>query len=78
MTQHTEAEILDLLADTVKHVKLYGASEARNVYARLPNSLRMAFDLFLVRTKDPLAYEAGTGEHRFCTRVERMAFPDGR
>jgi hypothetical protein len=33
---------------------------------------RLAFDLFLVKTKDPLAYEAGTTESRFRRRVMAM------
>jgi hypothetical protein len=34
---------------------------------------RVAFDLFLVRMKDQLAYEPGTFEHRFRSRVKAMA-----
>ena len=76
--QRTESEILDLLAETVKRVQVYGMAEAHNVYCRqVSDSMRLAFDLFLVRTKDPLAWEAGTGEYRFCARVQRMAFPGG-
>lgn len=33
---------------------------------------RLAFDCFLVRMKDPLAYEPGTPIHRFVTRALRM------
>jgi len=76
MTTYTEADMLDLLVETVQRVKVYGTAEAHNVYCRqMSIDARIAFDLFLVRTKDPLAYQAGMGESRFVERVTRMAFP---
>lgn len=77
---YTEGDILNLLAETVKRVRIYGTAEARNVFCRqMSSDMRIAFDLFLVRTKDPLAYQPGTCENRFFERVCRMAFPpDGR
>jgi len=68
----TEGRILDLLAEAVKKEQIPGHSWA-DVFFHMSAMERLAFDLFLVRTRDPLAYEAGTVEHRFSTRVRRMA-----
>jgi hypothetical protein len=72
MKQVTEGRILDLLAQACAHVKVYGLSDTHRVFDRMSEQERLAFDLFLVRTRDPLAFEAGTCEHRFATRVRRM------
>ncbi len=49
-------------------------SEASSYFLRaMSERERVAFDLFLVATEDPLAYEAGTPEHRFSTKVVKMA-----
>lgn len=75
----TESRILDLLAAAVQderngmrrgepHVYNW-----RRVFFLMTTLERVAFDLFLVRTKDQLAYEPGTVENRFRERVQRMA-----
>lgn len=71
----TNAEILDWLALTVKRVRVYGLGEAKRAFLAERDYMRVGFDLFLVRMKDPLAWQAGTPESRFEQRVERMAFP---
>lgn len=75
----TESRLLDIIVAAVQderqgmrlnepHVYNY-----RRVFDRMTQGERLAFDLFLVRTKDALAWEPGTVEHRFKTRVRRMA-----
>ena len=69
----TESRILDLLTTAV-HATLRGAEDGASwTFMHMTLAERLAFDLFLVRVKDPLAYEAGTTERRFKTRVARMA-----
>lgn len=63
----TEARILDLLADAVQR-----GDWAWTWHHGMTDAERLAFDLFLVRTGDPLAFEAGTPESRFRRRVEKM------
>ena len=41
-------------------------------HANLDSAARLHFDGFLVRTNDPLAYQAGTPESRFKARVLSM------
>lgn len=70
----TTADVLDHLAAAANAVVTYGDSEAASYFCRvLTEADRLAFDAFLVRMNDPLAFEAGTCEHRFRTRVVRMA-----
>ena len=69
----TESRILDLITEAV-HRTLHGQEDgAAWTFMHMTPAERLAFDLFLVRVKDPLAYEAGTTERRFKTRVARMA-----
>jgi hypothetical protein len=76
MATITESRILDLLADACARYRLEGSRGIDWTLFQVMNAAeRLAFDVFLVRTKDPLAYEAGTVEYRFRTRVMRMVNP---
>ena len=69
---------LDHITNAVGRVRQYGESEAGNYWARnMDSDDRLAFDLFLVKMNDELAYQAGPPEHRFTTRVIRMASVPG-
>lgn len=68
----TEGRILDLLADACARYRREGERGAQWTLCYMTVDERLAFDLFLVRTKDPLAWEAGTVTHRWVTRVRRM------
>lgn len=75
----SSSRILDLLAAAVadeRNGRRLGQPHVYN-YRRTFDAMtadeRLAFDLFLVKMRDELAYEAGTVEHRFRTRVRRMA-----
>lgn len=73
-TATTEGRILDLLAQAVQRELAGDAGGASWVWHRsMSPQEHLAFDLFLVRTRDPLAYVAGTAESRFRARVQRMA-----
>jgi len=78
-TTITAGRILDLLVHAASDERLgmtVGPAHVynyRRTFDAMTTAERLAFDLFLVRTKDALAYEAGTVEHRFATRVRRMA-----
>lgn len=64
--------ILDRLAEACKRFKMEGARGVDWTWDHMSSAERLAFDLFLVKMKDQLAYEPGTPEHRFRTRVQRM------
>jgi len=72
MAPVTEARILDLLTQAAARVLGGDESGVSWVFMHMTRAERLAFDLFLVRTKDSMAWEAGTTERRFRTRVERM------
>jgi len=73
-TATTEGQILDFLAEAVhRHLGGDATGWAWVWHRSMSARDRLAFDLFLVRTHDPLAHEAGTAEGRFRTRVLRMA-----
>ena len=64
---------LDHLAAAVRHCEVYGETAAADYFHnRMDDAARLKFDGFLVRMNDELAYEAGTCERRFKTRVIRM------
>lgn len=67
------SRILDLLADAVAREKREPGAWSWVWHHAMSSDERSAFDLFLVRMNDLLAYEAGTPESRFRRRVERMA-----
>ena len=69
----TEGRILDALADGVARYRVEGERGADWTWVQLTNDERLAFDLFLVRTRDPLAWQAGSPESRFRARVKAMA-----
>lgn len=69
----TESRLLDLLAEAVSRYKREGSRGIDWTFDHMSDQDRLAFDLWLVRVKDPLAYEPGTTEHRFRTRVRAMA-----
>jgi hypothetical protein len=73
MTQSvTSGRILDLLADAVSRYKQDGDRGVAWTFQWMTDEERIAFDLFLVRMKDELAYQPGTCENRFRERVRRM------
>jgi len=71
---YTHADMLDWLAATVARAKREGLDRAVmwEYVLHSTDRARLAFDLFLVRTGDSLAYEAGSPESRFRERVRRM------
>lgn len=73
------SRILDLLADASQRYKQEGPRGADWTWFQgMTAEERLAFDLFLVKMGDPLAYQAGTPESRFRARVGRMVHPEGR
>ena len=70
----TTGRILDLLAEAVKRVKAGDADGASWTWHRsMTAEEHLAFDLFLVKMRDELAWVAGAPESRFRERVRRMA-----
>lgn len=68
----TEGRILDKLAEASQRVLRGDQGGAAWVWDHMTSEEHLAFDLFLVRTRDPLAWEAGRPEARFKERVRRM------
>lgn len=69
----SSSRILDLLADAVKREKTEpGQGWTWTYFHVMTPAEHLAFDLWLVRMKDPLAWEAGTPEGRFRQRVQEM------
>jgi len=70
----TSSRILDLLAHACQSTKVYGLDSAISwTWHRMMNAdERLAFDLFLVKMGDELAWQAGSPESRFRERVRRM------
>lgn len=65
--------VLDHITTAVNRAKVYGESEIRSYFHRcMTEQDRVRFDLFLVKTDDPLAWQAGTCESRFYTRCHSM------
>jgi hypothetical protein len=71
----TESRILDLIADACKRERTPGCGGAAWTFLHMTEQERLAFDLFLVRTGDSLAFEPGTTEYRFRERIRRMVAP---
>lgn len=69
----TEGRLLDKLAEAVQRYKQEGTRGTDWTYDHMSAEERLAFDLFLVRVGDELAYQAGSPESRFRERVRRMA-----
>jgi len=72
--QVSTSRILDCLADACQRTKLEGldAAIAWTWHHCMSADEHLAFDLFLVRMKDELAWQAGSPESRFRERVRRM------
>jgi hypothetical protein len=68
----TTGRILDLLADACSRYRLEGSRGVSWTFDSMTPRERLAFDLFLVKMGDELAYQAGTTEFRFRERVRRM------
>lgn len=70
--QVTEAQLIDHLVKAAK-TELRGENGITWEYFHvMTQEEKLAFDLFLVRTKDELAYQPGTPESRFRIKVQRM------
>jgi hypothetical protein len=70
----TESRILDIIVSAVQRYKSEGMRGIEWVFDRsMTQEDKLAFDLFLVRTKDSLAFQPGTTEYRFKARVIAMA-----
>lgn len=66
--------MLDHLTRAIKRDRWTNpSSAAMDYWHRHRADLAPAFDLWLVRMNDPLAYEAGTPESRFVRRAVAMA-----
>ena len=78
-TSVTASRILDCLAQACQRTKVDGLDSAIAwTWHHVMNAEeRAAFDLFLVKTNDELAWQAGAPESRFRERVRRMAL-DGQ
>ena len=64
---------IDHLATAANQCLRDGDHYAADYFCRVMDAdARLKFDGFLLRMKDPLAYQAGTCENRFVTRVLRM------
>ena len=65
-------KILDFIASAAR-TELRGENGIVWTWHQVMTSAdRVKFDLWLVKTDDPLAYQAGTAENRFRQKVERM------
>lgn len=69
----TSSQILDILALAVKQYKVYGKRGIEWTFDHMSSDERIAFDFFLVKMGDQLAYQPGTTEYRFTARVLAMA-----
>ena len=64
---------LDHLAKAVKAAVVYGETELGSYFVRqMDDAAKLKFDGWLVQTKHPLAWEAGSPERRFVTVAKRM------
>ncbi len=64
---------LDHFAAAVSAALVYGETELGSYFCRhMDDVARLKFDGYLVQTKHPLAYEAGSPESRFVTVTKRM------
>jgi hypothetical protein len=61
----------DLVRFGVSRCEVYGEKEIGLTWAMAGAADRKAVDTWLVSTKDPIAFEAGTAEHRFGEVVRR-------
>jgi len=71
------SRIMDLLTEAASRMKREGTRGVEWVFDHMSSDEKLAFDLFLVRMKSPLAYQAGTVEYRFKEETRRLAFPGG-
>jgi len=69
----TEARILDLITEAVHQYKREGNRGIDWTFDQMSSDERLAFDLFLARMRDVLAYQPGTTEQRFRIRARVMA-----
>jgi hypothetical protein len=73
MAQVTEGRILDCIADACNRIRKGDPAGAQWVWFQcMTADEHLAFDLFLVRVDDPLAYVAGHPFTRFDRRVRAM------
>lgn len=72
--QRATHDILDLLVGAARFILDGAEDSADRVFHNMNDRERLAFDLFLVRMDDPLAWCAGTTEWRFKHRARRMAY----
>lgn len=71
------SRILDLIADACHRVKHGDPDGAMWTWFHcFTAEERLAFDLFLVKMNDELAYRAGSPESRFRERIRRMTATD--
>ena len=69
----TSTRILDCLAEACTRFRADGTRGIDWTWFRsMTPDERLAFDTFLVKMGDPLAWQAGSPESRFRTRVTRM------
>lgn len=69
----SESRIIDLLTQAANRILLGDSDGAHWVfYHCMSDRERVAFDLYLVRTKDELGFLAGTTFDRFRLRVTQM------
>jgi len=66
-------KMLDIVTEAVQRYKLEGRRGIDWTFDHMSTEERLAFDLWLVKMEDPLAWQAGTTEHRFRARVLAMA-----
>lgn len=67
------SRILDKLCEAVCRYNLEGTRGIAWTFDHMTAAERLAFDLFLVRMRDALAWQPGTTEARFTARVVAMA-----
>ncbi len=64
---------LDHLTRAVATALVYDETELGSYFVRhMDDAAKLKFDGWLVQTKHPLAWEAGTAERRFVTVAKRM------
>jgi hypothetical protein len=69
----THSDILDRIAWTIKAMKRDGVTAQSEFHRYFPSADdKLKFDGFLLSTKDPLAWCAGSVESRYVALVRRM------
>lgn len=65
VTSERASSVPESMKSALSQIRVYGEKGAPDVFFRMSKADRDSFDKWLISIKHPLAYEAGTQEHRF-------------